>query len=190
MRAIIDAQKKRNMVSNRIACWLSTLKTTRQGGGYVQVLKTNSTYKSCTLHELSYVYRNGPVPDNLQVSHLCGNTTCFNPDHLVAETAIENNRRKGCSNARVVRCKAVCNRIVQTCPHTPLCIRDYCNHNNSLRCLCLQVHSQSLYCKCKFNTICPRENDAGDRMLTRHRARLSRDESYVGRHFTSSPARI
>ncbi|MGY8831955.1 MAG: HNH endonuclease signature motif containing protein [Pseudomonadales bacterium] len=35
----------------------------------------------------------GPIPDGMEVDHLCANTCCVNPAHLEAVTSEENRRR-------------------------------------------------------------------------------------------------
>jgi HNH endonuclease len=41
-------------------------------------------------HRYSYVLLVGPVPDGLQLDHLCRNRMCVRPDHLEPVTAKEN----------------------------------------------------------------------------------------------------
>jgi len=44
-------------------------------------------------HRAVYTYLVGPIPDGLQLDHLCRNPICVNPDHLEPVTQIENRRR-------------------------------------------------------------------------------------------------
>lgn len=47
------------------------------------------------VHRVAYELWKGPIPDGLQMDHLCRRTLCCNPDHLEAVTAKENVRRAG-----------------------------------------------------------------------------------------------
>ncbi|CZS75002.1 unnamed protein product [Fusarium graminearum] len=51
------------------------------------------------LHKVSFTAYNGVnvTPGN-HISYLCHNRACFNPLHLVEETAQQNNARKGCTS--------------------------------------------------------------------------------------------
>ena len=42
------------------------------------------------VHIVAYEYWYGPVPDSLELDHLCRITRCFNPYHLEAVTHQEN----------------------------------------------------------------------------------------------------
>lgn len=44
-------------------------------------------------HRVAYEVFVGPIPDGLQIDHLCRNTHCVNPEHLEPVTAAENKRR-------------------------------------------------------------------------------------------------
>lgn len=75
--------------------------------------------KNIVLHRLAYrSVTDVPIPEGYHVSHLCGQRACFNPMHLVAESPLLNNSRKGCPGDVVCRCGA----IPFECPHRPKCL--------------------------------------------------------------------
>jgi hypothetical protein len=44
-------------------------------------------------HRMSYEAFVGPIPDGLQIDHLCRNRACCNPEHLEPVTGLVNTRR-------------------------------------------------------------------------------------------------
>ena len=70
-------------------CWLWTGARYANGYGLVSV----SRRVNRRAHRVSFEHFVGPIPDGLQMDHLCLVRLCVNPDHLEAVTAAENNRR-------------------------------------------------------------------------------------------------
>ncbi len=55
-------------------------------------------------HRLAWEEANGPIPEGMQLDHLCRNRRCVDPLHLEVVTREENNRRGLCGFART-HCK-------------------------------------------------------------------------------------
>ena len=69
-------------------CWLWTASTRR--GGYGGFWSGGKTVRA---HRYAYERWVGPIPDGLELDHLCRNPTCVNPDHLEPVTHRENTLR-------------------------------------------------------------------------------------------------
>jgi len=94
--------------------------------------------KPMVLHRISYIAQYGSPAANLEISHLCHNSLCCNPDHLFAEPGLLNNARKGCA-------------VWVTCPHQhPDQLQHIvwvCSHGNPQqnRPYCIKNHPSFVY---------------------------------------------
>jgi len=64
----------------------------RNWAGYGRLTVTSPTREVQT-HRLAYELFVGPIPDGMQLDHVCRNRLCCNPKHLEPVTARENQRR-------------------------------------------------------------------------------------------------
>ena len=69
-------------------CWLWTAYTDDDGYGRFQVAGAVER-----AHRYAWQIMVGPIPDHLELDHLCRVPACVNPDHLEAVTHAENMRR-------------------------------------------------------------------------------------------------
>jgi len=85
------------------ACWNWTATTSiggRYGAFYIEG-------RMRPAHQVAYELRVGPIPDGLEMDHLCRNAHCVNPAHLEPVTHQENSRRglgPTAENARKTGC--------------------------------------------------------------------------------------
>jgi hypothetical protein len=68
-------------------CWVWTGGKNQKGYG------TMYTSKTVKAHRFAYELIVGPIPEGLQLDHLCRNPACVNPDHLEPVTNQENTLR-------------------------------------------------------------------------------------------------
>lgn len=68
------------------SCWLWTASTTGTGrwqyGTMVTGSRTDGSRRFRKAHHLAYELAIGPIPEGMDVHHLCGNTLCVRPSHL------------------------------------------------------------------------------------------------------------
>lgn len=63
----------------------------KTSGGYAMVRTVGGRF--ALAHRVAYEEQYGPIPDGMEIDHLCGNRDCVNPDHLEAVSHTENMRR-------------------------------------------------------------------------------------------------
>jgi len=86
-------------------CWPWTGVLTDEGYGRFWVSRSSRPMA----HRVAYQALVGPVPDGMQLDHLCRNRACCNPEHLEPVSSAENTRR-GESPAALNRRKTHCHR--------------------------------------------------------------------------------
>lgn len=82
-------------------CWIWTRARDPKGYGEFGLAR-----RSLRAHRWAWIDANGPVPDGLELDHLCRVPACVRPSHLEAVTSAENIRRgmAGRFNAAKTRC--------------------------------------------------------------------------------------
>jgi hypothetical protein len=107
-------------------CWLWTGQKTRAVDGYGRFRFEG---RQVMAYRWSYEQENGPVPEGLELDHLCRTRLCVRPDHLEAVTPSENVRRA--FRAKTQKALAVTG--------------SYCSHRRTGSCdVCLEVASDVL----------------------------------------------
>jgi hypothetical protein len=97
-------------------CWHWTGNGTRGYGRFRPGGNRNLVFA----HRWAYERFIGPIPDGLQIDHLCRNPSCVNPDHLEAVTAAENVHR--CSSTRLTQADVLAIRA-STAPRKEIAAR-------------------------------------------------------------------
>lgn len=98
-------------VTKEPGCWLWTGARTRKGEGYGRFALRHYLPERTVwvgAHRFSYELAHGPIPEGMQIDHLCDNPGCVNPAHLRVATARENTLRSNnvCArNARKTHCQ-------------------------------------------------------------------------------------
>ena len=82
-------------------CWIWTGCRIRHGYGRI----SGPGRKPLLAHRVAYELTYGPIPDGLELDHLCRNPSCVRPDHLEPVTHLENVRRG--DKGKNIKAKAV-----------------------------------------------------------------------------------
>jgi hypothetical protein len=86
LKYLDDADRvRRNVVMSESGCWLWQQKIHKTGYGHVKLHRR--TYLA---HRVSYQAFVGPIPEGLELDHLCRVRHCVNPEHLEPVTTREN----------------------------------------------------------------------------------------------------
>lgn len=94
---------RRTLVDPNTGCWEWQGCRTPEGYGQIAV-----DGRICGTHRIAWESYCGPIPNGLQVDHLCRNPRCCNPEHLEPVTLRENILRgesPAARNARKTHCK-------------------------------------------------------------------------------------
>lgn len=83
---VIDRLWEKTQITD--GCWEWTGRIAHNGYGRIWVERSTKP-----AHRVAYEHLIGPVPDGLELDHLCRNKRCVNPDHLEPVTHAENCRR-------------------------------------------------------------------------------------------------
>lgn len=90
-------------------CWLWTAALSHGYGMFGDGTKTDlGNWRAVKAHKWLWEQVNGPVPDGLELDHLCRVTRCVRPDHLEAVTHAVNMERAPWTAVQVNRAKTRC----------------------------------------------------------------------------------
>ncbi len=76
-------------INQETECWEWIGAHQARGYGMFNV----SYIKTKRAHRIAYEHYIGPIPDGLEIDHLCRNHCCVNPEHLEPVTHLENTQR-------------------------------------------------------------------------------------------------
>ena len=99
------ARKKNplRIVPDARECWIPSY--SKANDGYCRIIFNGQDY---SMHRFFYEKMVGPIPDGMQLDHLCKNRACCNPAHLEVVTLVENVMRGSgitATNKRKTHCK-------------------------------------------------------------------------------------
>lgn len=103
---LLPARFLSKIKENEVGCWLWNGAINERGYGFLKVgSRTDNSRRTVKAHRFAYETVVGPVPDGLELDHLCRNRSCVNPLHLEPVTHSENIRRGDTSTPKKPTCK-------------------------------------------------------------------------------------
>lgn len=87
----VERWKYSYKVDEKTGCWIWQRAGSVEFGGYGGISNGRGNFTAA--HKFVYEQVVGPVPDGLELDHLCENKGCVNPEHLEPVTHSENVRR-------------------------------------------------------------------------------------------------
>lgn len=93
------------LVEMEPGCWTWTGSQDGKGYGQMKLLGLSPV----KAHRISYELSVGPIPEGMQLDHLCRNRLCVNPDHLEPVTNRENTMR-GMAPSVITHRTGLCHR--------------------------------------------------------------------------------
>ena len=87
-RPVAERLESQRHIDETTGCWSWT--GAGHGNGYAAITILG---RRAYVHRVSHELYIGPIPEGMDVDHLCFNRLCFNPAHLEAVTRAENLRR-------------------------------------------------------------------------------------------------
>ena len=87
------AERWEMKVKRTDTCWLWTGALSTTGYSRINRGKADGGPGMISGHRWAYEHFIGPIPDGLEIDHLCNVRACVNPTHLEPVTALENVRR-------------------------------------------------------------------------------------------------
>ncbi len=88
----------------------------------------NDYHHVLAAHVMMWYFKHTFVAAGDEISHLCHNTVCINPNHLITESVAANKSRNGCAGYGLCRCRNSnphAPHMVSMCKHTPRCMVEY-----------------------------------------------------------------